>query len=252
MISIVGRDWGQQQQSCLLRHRLGQALSWKSQKVVVIISIVVVIIIIIVVVVVIIMFVVVVVVTISSSSSSSYVLRPKPAARQHGGHGSGIRRLACRLRVGCDWPPRVGCGPCQQHAASPMPPRVVDCDCYICKRRLGPGPEYRSGKCGTCYDDITRALRSALRSGKCTTDDKLAYMWVYFGLGWSACRDCQNIMRMYTTVTGSADSKTSATDKFPRGPRHHPGVSVTLSATGEVVTLAPTYQLSLIRIVYSA
>ena len=177
-------------------------------------------------------------------------MRPKPAARQHGGHGSGIRRLACRLRVGCDWPPRVGCGPCQQHAASPMPSeRVPGCHCYICNLRLpGTCPEYRRGKCTTCFEDITQALRSAIKSPSSNDGDKLAYMWVYFGLDWSSCRDCQNIMRMYTTETVSAHGKISATDNFPRGPGHHPGVTVRLSATGEVVTLAPTYHLSLINI----
>ena len=159
-------------------------------------------------------------------------MRPKPAARQHGGHGSGIRRLACM-------------------PSSSAVVRVPGCHCGICNQFLpGTLPGFIRGKCVTCYEDVTEALRSAIHSPSSTDDDKLAYIWVYFGLDWWKCNDCQDIMRKFTTECGSADKKISASDDFPRGPAHHPGVSVRLSATGDVVTLAPTYQLSAgIRIV---
>ena len=93
-------------------------------------------------------------------------------------------------------------------------------------------------------EDVAEALRNAIHSPSSTKDDKLAYVWIYFGLGWWKCKDCQDIMRKLTPESGCADTKIlSPSDDFPRGPPDHAGVSVRLSATGNVVTLAPTYQL---------
>ena len=96
-------------------------------------------------------------------------------------------------------------------------------------------------------EDVAEALRSAIHSPSSTKDDKLAYMWVYFGLDWWKCNDCQDLMRVFKpeNLTISADGKISATDNFPHGPEPHRGVTVTLSSTGQVVTLSPNYQLSL-------